>query len=287
MHGVAPLSRVYRACVCMILEGGPHRYASTHVRGHVDAVPCRGETRHDVSVFFIPRRSLLCERLLKAEGVWADINIADIPVNWVPFDTDVLSLEIDTAFRVCALPSARDSASSSVGANNFCQFTSSTARLQICSGVLGQTAIPVSMGYVFLVNQPHALPRVAGASVQRGLQLAIWNRGSSGAAAADLWACQSPARQRRRGLSVETHVGARTVRTICRHSKRLRCSSRTLPQHNVNYSPSTSSHAMRAKLEAAYQTVVHLMSPKDTAYSGRANRTCSARRSEDASGCVS
>jgi hypothetical protein len=26
---------------------------------------CRAESRHDVSVFFIPERSILCERLLK------------------------------------------------------------------------------------------------------------------------------------------------------------------------------------------------------------------------------
>lgn len=60
----------------------------------------RAETRHDVSVFFIPQRSVLCERLLKAEGVYGDVVIGDIPVDWVPYDTDVLSLELESAFRV-------------------------------------------------------------------------------------------------------------------------------------------------------------------------------------------
>lgn len=60
----------------------------------------RGDAKHDVSVFFIPQRSLLCERLLKAEGVWGDLAIADIPVHWTPYDTDVLSLELDGVFKV-------------------------------------------------------------------------------------------------------------------------------------------------------------------------------------------
>jgi Sec1 family len=112
---------------------------------------CRAEARHDVSVFFIPDRSILCERLLKQaskdrlltysclqlsltswsglaaqqqggavmhaycrvlldvqrdcmvlqqEGVYGDIVIGDIPVDWVPYDTDILSLEREYVFRV-------------------------------------------------------------------------------------------------------------------------------------------------------------------------------------------
>ena len=60
----------------------------------------RGNAAHDVSVFFVPQRSILCERLLKAEGVYGDVAVADIPVFWVPQDTDVLSLELDAAFKV-------------------------------------------------------------------------------------------------------------------------------------------------------------------------------------------
>lgn len=60
----------------------------------------RGDTKHDVSVFFTPQRSLLCERLLKSEGVWGDLAIADLPVHWVPYDTDALSLELENVFRV-------------------------------------------------------------------------------------------------------------------------------------------------------------------------------------------
>lgn len=53
-----------------------------------------------MSIFFIPQRSILCERLLKQEGVYGDVVIGDIPVDWVPHDTDVLSLEQEYVFRV-------------------------------------------------------------------------------------------------------------------------------------------------------------------------------------------
>ncbi len=56
--------------------------------------------QHDVAVFFVPRRSILCERLLKSEGVYGDVTVADIPLDWVPLDTDILSLELESTFRV-------------------------------------------------------------------------------------------------------------------------------------------------------------------------------------------
>ena len=37
---------------------------------------CRAESRHDVSVFFIPERSILCERLLK--------QVSRLPVRRLP-----------------------------------------------------------------------------------------------------------------------------------------------------------------------------------------------------------
>ena len=77
-----------------------HRYMHHRSLLTAWALARRGDAKHDVSVFFIPQRSLLCERLLKAEGVWGDLAIADIPVHWIPYDTDVLSLELDGVFRV-------------------------------------------------------------------------------------------------------------------------------------------------------------------------------------------
>lgn len=38
--------------------------------------------------------------MLKQRGVYGDIVIGDIPVDWVPYDTDILSLEREYVFRV-------------------------------------------------------------------------------------------------------------------------------------------------------------------------------------------
>jgi hypothetical protein len=38
--------------------------------------------------------------VLAQRGVYGDIVIGDIPVDWVPYDTDILSLEREYVFRV-------------------------------------------------------------------------------------------------------------------------------------------------------------------------------------------
>ena len=38
--------------------------------------------------------------MLKQRGVYGDIVIGDIPMDWVPYDTDILSLEREYVFRV-------------------------------------------------------------------------------------------------------------------------------------------------------------------------------------------
>ena len=38
--------------------------------------------------------------MLEQRGVYGDIVVGDIPVDWVPYDTDILSLEREYVFRV-------------------------------------------------------------------------------------------------------------------------------------------------------------------------------------------
>ena len=40
------------------------------------------------------RRSFLCEKVLKDEGVYANITISEYHLGLIPFDDDVLSLEL-------------------------------------------------------------------------------------------------------------------------------------------------------------------------------------------------
>ncbi|PNW75167.1 hypothetical protein CHLRE_12g515550v5 [Chlamydomonas reinhardtii] len=56
---------------------------------------------HDFSVCFVPRRTIACERVLEEEGVLGDVAIGEYCLDMVPYDDDVLSLELDSAFADC------------------------------------------------------------------------------------------------------------------------------------------------------------------------------------------
>ena len=51
------------------------------------------------SVYFTPRKTVLCERILEDCGVLGSIQIDEFPLWLIPFDEDVLSLEIDSVFN--------------------------------------------------------------------------------------------------------------------------------------------------------------------------------------------
>ena len=55
---------------------------------------------HDIAAFFMPRRTHVCDKILEDEGVLADVHLGTFPLDFIPFEMDVLSLELPTAFRV-------------------------------------------------------------------------------------------------------------------------------------------------------------------------------------------
>eukprot|EP00163_Fabomonas_tropica_P032762 TRINITY_DN8359_c0_g1_i1.p1 TRINITY_DN8359_c0_g1~~TRINITY_DN8359_c0_g1_i1.p1 ORF type:complete len:600 (+),score=140.03 TRINITY_DN8359_c0_g1_i1:778-2577(+) len=61
----------------------------------------------DYSVFFVPRRTMICERVLEEKGVYGDVTLGEFDLDLIPFDEDVLSLELDTSFRECFLDGDR------------------------------------------------------------------------------------------------------------------------------------------------------------------------------------
>ncbi len=57
----------------------------------------------DFHILFVPRRSMLCEQRLKEQGVLGSfINIDEYILDLIPYDGDLLSMEYESAFRVCA-----------------------------------------------------------------------------------------------------------------------------------------------------------------------------------------
>ncbi|KAF8477599.1 Sec1-like protein [Kalaharituber pfeilii] len=53
----------------------------------------------DYSAFFVPRRTLVCEKILEEEGVVGDITIGEYPLYFIPLEPDLLSLELEQSFQ--------------------------------------------------------------------------------------------------------------------------------------------------------------------------------------------
>eukprot|EP00904_Undaria_pinnatifida_P008208 jgi/Undpi1/4517/HiC_scaffold_18.g07871.m1 len=50
-------------------------------------------------VYFVPHRTLICEQVLREERVLRKVDVGDYPLDLVPLEKDVLSLELDGLFR--------------------------------------------------------------------------------------------------------------------------------------------------------------------------------------------
>ncbi|EGZ77292.1 Sec1-like protein [Neurospora tetrasperma FGSC 2509] len=57
------------------------------------------QSPHEFHVFWVPRRTLVSDKVLEEAGVLGDTNVAELPLYFFPLDTDVLSLELDDSFR--------------------------------------------------------------------------------------------------------------------------------------------------------------------------------------------
>ncbi|XP_077212009.1 sec1/munc18-like (SM) proteins superfamily [Tasmannia lanceolata] len=52
-------------------------------------------------VYFVPRRTVVCEKIFEEEKVHHLLTIGDFPLYLIPLDEDVLSFELDLAYREC------------------------------------------------------------------------------------------------------------------------------------------------------------------------------------------
>lgn len=74
---------------------------ASQVRGLEKARP-RGEAPRSYALFFLPRRSMLCEKVLTDEGVYGLLNVHELPIPLFVLEEDVISLEQPAAcFRQC------------------------------------------------------------------------------------------------------------------------------------------------------------------------------------------
>jgi hypothetical protein len=53
---------------------------------------------HEFSIFWVPRRTFVSNKILEDAGIIGDVNITEFPLYFVPLEQDVLSLELDDSF---------------------------------------------------------------------------------------------------------------------------------------------------------------------------------------------
>lgn len=56
------------------------------------------KTDHEFSVFWVPRRTLVSDRILEENGVLGEVTIGECPLFLIPLESDLLSLELEDAF---------------------------------------------------------------------------------------------------------------------------------------------------------------------------------------------
>lgn len=80
------------------------------VRSQIELMKCISSQIHsDTSnglqreyfVYFVPRRTVVCEKILEEEKVHDLLTIGEYPLYVVPLDEDILSFELDLAFKEC------------------------------------------------------------------------------------------------------------------------------------------------------------------------------------------
>ncbi|KAL4448622.1 hypothetical protein ABPG75_005841 [Micractinium tetrahymenae] len=69
----------------------------------------RGGQSFDFSLLLMPRRTAVAERILEERGILGDVAIRDLPLDWVPLDDGLLSLERPAAFKELTVDRDRSS----------------------------------------------------------------------------------------------------------------------------------------------------------------------------------
>ncbi|EXX62843.1 Vps33p [Rhizophagus irregularis DAOM 197198w] len=71
------------------------KYIAEHIAHHQKDVV----SNYEYNLFFVPRRTMICERVLEEAGVFGEITIGEYHLDLIPFEDDLLSLELDNTFK--------------------------------------------------------------------------------------------------------------------------------------------------------------------------------------------
>jgi hypothetical protein len=63
------------------------------------AIAAAAAAEKSVSIYFVPRRTMLCEKVLEDRGVYGDVVMGEFHLDLIPLDDDVVSMELHSVFR--------------------------------------------------------------------------------------------------------------------------------------------------------------------------------------------
>jgi hypothetical protein len=56
-------------------------------------------TDHEITIIWVPRRTLVSNKILEDQGVLGDVSISELALFFLPLENDLFSLELDDAFN--------------------------------------------------------------------------------------------------------------------------------------------------------------------------------------------
>src|SRR3978361_166310 len=65
---------------------------------HIKRMQRESQTGHEFSIFWVPRKTLVSEKILEEAGVLGDTTTSEFPLYFLPLEKDLLSLELEDSF---------------------------------------------------------------------------------------------------------------------------------------------------------------------------------------------
>ncbi|KAF1315959.1 Vacuolar protein sorting-associated protein 33a, partial [Globisporangium splendens] len=77
------------------------RYVAKYIRdlGADPNAPQPTGSKKRFHLYFVSRRTLVCDEILKKEGVFGSVSIGEYKLDLIPFDDDILTLELESCFK--------------------------------------------------------------------------------------------------------------------------------------------------------------------------------------------
>ncbi|KAK0631982.1 Sec1-like protein [Immersiella caudata] len=77
-------------------ESAKHAHA---IADQIKRLQRESQSPHEFHIIWVPRRTLLSDKILEEAGVLGDTNVTELPLYFFPLDKDLLSLELDSSFE--------------------------------------------------------------------------------------------------------------------------------------------------------------------------------------------